>query len=278
VTAGWLLGQAGISFPWLSELAVLAGGAVAVSPTGATTVLQGGVDPTYWAGQASALVVPVEHEGRAYVAVVPTEDAQLRQPTADTAGEPLVCSITIAGVVPREFADTGMTMAAVRAALRRRAALGRATAIAAVLQRCAELSIEYAEQREQFGQPIARFQAVQTHLTRLASEAQRVAALVDLARASAEHPAAPPFAVVAGAKTLANDAAIVAARTAHQIHGAIGVTMEYPLQRLTRRLWEWSLRDGTTTEWATALGGRACETDLGAWLLITGTDEIASRA
>jgi alkylation response protein AidB-like acyl-CoA dehydrogenase len=272
VTAGWLLSEAGVTFPWVSELAVLSGGAVAVSRHGPATVLDGVLHPTYWACQASALVVPVEHDGRAHVAVVAVEDLPLGAPGADTAGEPLVGSTRLVAVAPREFADSGMTMPALREALRRRAALGRATAIAAVLQRCAELSIEYAEQREQFGQPIARFQAVQTHLTRLASEAQRVAVLVDRARAGAEDPAGPPFAVVAGAKALAGEAAMVAARTAHQVHGAIGVTMEYPLQRFTRRLWEWALRDGTTAEWATALGARACETDLGAWWLITGTD------
>ena len=43
------------------------------------------------------------------------------------------------------------------------------------LQRTAELTIDYAGRRVQFGQPIARFQAVQTHLARLASEAQRLA-------------------------------------------------------------------------------------------------------
>ena len=59
-----------------------------------------------------------------------------------------------------------------------------------------------------------------------------------------------PFGLVAAAKTLAGEAGIVAARTAHQVHGAIGVTMEYPLQRFTRRLWEWSLRDGSSAEWA----------------------------
>ena len=62
--------------------------------------------------------------------------------------------------------------------------MASAVRMAAALQRTAELTIVYAGQRVQFGQPIARFQAVQTHLARLASEAQRVAVVVDAAQAA----------------------------------------------------------------------------------------------
>jgi hypothetical protein len=49
------------------------------------------------------------------------------------------------------------------------------------------------------------------------------------------------------------------------------VTMEYPLQRLTRRLWEWEAADGTAARWARRLGAEATAHDLAAWQLITGT-------
>jgi acyl-CoA dehydrogenase len=142
----------------------------------------------------------------------------------------------------------------------------------AALQRTAELTINYAGQRVQFGQPIARFQAVQTHLARLASEAQRVAVVVDAAQAALRDDEDPQLdlALVSAARTLAGDAAIVGARTAHQVHGAIGVTMEYPLQRFTRRLWEWEASDGTAATWARRLGADAVTGQLRAWQLITG--------
>src|SRR5260370_28203677 len=145
--------------------------------------------------------------------------------------------------------------------------------MAAALQRTAELTIGYAGQRVQFGQPIARFQAVQTHLTRLAAEAQRAAVVVDALQAALDDhdDLQRQRALVAAARTLAGDAAILGARTAHHVHGAIGVTMEYPLQRLTRRLWEWEASDGTAKRWAERLGADAMTGPTRAWQLITGT-------
>jgi acyl-CoA dehydrogenase len=136
----------------------------------------------------------------------------------------------------------------------------------------AEMTIGYAGQRVQFGQPIARFQAVQTHLARLASQAQRAAVVVDAVQAALDDDGLQlDRALIGAARTLAGDAAIFGARTAHQVHGAIGVTMEYPLQRFTRRLWEWEAADGTAARWARRLGAEAMADDFGAWQLITGT-------
>jgi acyl-CoA dehydrogenase len=42
---------------------------------------------------------------------------------------------------------------------------------------------------------------------------------------------------VAAAKSIAADAATIATAAAHQAHGAMGVTQEYPLHTVTRRLW-----------------------------------------
>jgi acyl-CoA dehydrogenase len=172
-----------------------------------------------------------------------------------------------------ELAPTGLAYEAATEALSRRRALARAVGMAAALQRTAELTIDYAGQRVQFGQPIARFQAVQTHLARLASEAQRVAVVVDAAQAALGEHDDPELdlALVCAARTLAGEAAIVGARLAHQVHGAIGVTMEYPLQRFTRRLWEWEASDGTAVRWARLLGAKAMTGHMRAWQLITGT-------
>ena len=155
-----------------------------------------------------------------------------------------------------------------------RRALAYAVAMTAALQRTAELTIGYAGQRVQFGQPIARFQAVQTHLARLAADAQRVAVVVDAAQDALGDDDDPELdlALIGAARTLAGDAAILGARLAHQVHGAIGVTMEYPLQRFTRRLWEWEASDGTALRWARRLGAAAMAGQMRAWQLITGTD------
>jgi acyl-CoA dehydrogenase len=46
----------------------------------------------------------------------------------------------------------------------------------------------------------------------------------------------------------------VGAATAHQVHGAIGFTQEYPLHRFTRRLIAWRAEFGTDRFWAERLG------------------------
>ena len=62
------------------------------------------------------------------------------------------------------------------------------------------------------------------------------------------------LAAVAAARIIAGRGATQTARLAHQLHGAIGVTSEYRLHLLTKRLWAW--RDAETTEhdWSVLLG------------------------
>ena len=61
----------------------------------------------------------------------------------------------------------------------------------------------------------------------------------------------------AAAKARAGRAAGDVARGAHQIHGAMGVSTQYPLGRLTTRLWAWSREQGDERFWNQILGHRA---------------------
>ncbi|HXM56325.1 MAG TPA: acyl-CoA dehydrogenase family protein, partial [Candidatus Dormibacteraeota bacterium] len=60
---------------------------------------------------------------------------------------------------------------------------------------------------------------------------------------------------IAAAKLLANQAAFSATRAAHQAHGAMGMTQEYPLHHLSRRLWAWRSEYGDERFWSARLGG-----------------------
>jgi acyl-CoA dehydrogenase len=132
--------------------------------------------------------------------------------------------------------------------LEERGALTRAALMAGALGAMARLTIGYAGERRQFGRPIAAFQAVQQHLVSLAQDASLVAL-------AAEHAArADGFFEIAAAKLLASRAALTATRAAHQVHGAIGMTQEYRLQQLTRRLWAWRSEYGDEQRWAGRLG------------------------
>lgn len=114
-----------------------------------------------------------------------------------------------------------------------------------------ELAVRYASERIQFGQPIMRFQAVQQQLAVLAGEVASARAACMLAFAP---PVGGDWRRVAVAKVRAGVAARTAAAVAHQVHGAIGVTQEYPLHLLTRRLWSWRAENGADMVWAEKLG------------------------
>lgn len=137
------------------------------------------------------------------------------------------------------------------AALFLRAALVRVVLMAGALDIIRDMTIAYAGEREQFGRPIARFQAVQQHLVTVAQHAALVGVAAEAAARSRE-----AF-EVAAAKLLANRAAVAATRAAHQVHGARGTTREYPLHEQTRRLWAWRSEQGDDRYWATRLGAAA---------------------
>jgi acyl-CoA dehydrogenase len=58
---------------------------------------------------------------------------------------------------------------------------------------------------------------------------------------------------IAAAKTQASASAAEIARIAHQLHGAIGITLLNPLHLATTRLWSWRDEDGDETCWAIRL-------------------------
>ena len=67
-------------------------------------------------------------------------------------------------------------------------------------------------------------------------------------------------------------AADVAARIAHQVHGAIGFTHEYVLHDFTRRLWAWRDEFGGLAFWAQRLGKAALAAGGdGLWPMVTTT-------
>ena len=136
------------------------------------------------------------------------------------------------------------------------AALLRALLIAGALQRTVDLSAQFAMEREQFGKPIGKFQALQHYLAEMAGEAAAARAAADTAIDMAASGAGSHDCerTAAAAKTYAGRAVATVTRLAHQIHGAIGYTDEHRLQYSTRRLWAWRDEFGSESEWASWLG------------------------
>jgi alkylation response protein AidB-like acyl-CoA dehydrogenase len=134
------------------------------------------------------------------------------------------------------------------------AAMMLAAKMAGALNAALDLSVQYTRERQQFGKPLASFQAIQQQLAVFAEEA----AAADMAAASAFRAAnrGDPWFEIACAKLRANQAARISTGIAHQVHGAMGFTAEYRLQHLTKRLWAWSSEHGNERYWADKIGAR----------------------
>jgi acyl-CoA dehydrogenase len=137
----------------------------------------------------------------------------------------------------------------------------RAAAVAGAAEGAYRLTRDYVMQREQFGKPLARIPAVAAGLAGMKVAIVRLDAALARAvdRHAADAGAALParLGAAAAAAVVAAETAAVCARTAHQLHGAMGVTREYPLHHYTKRLWAWPGEVGSETHSAEYLGARA---------------------
>lgn len=127
-----------------------------------------------------------------------------------------------------------------------------AALIAGALKAVFDLTLAYANQREQFGRPIGKFQAVQHQLSVMAEHvfAARMAAQLGCQT----DVRAPDRLRVAIAKARTSKAAQEVAALAHAIHGAIGFTAEFDLQLFTRRLHVWRQTAGSESAWQAVAG------------------------
>ena len=94
-------------------------------------------------------------------------------------------------------------------------------------------AVKYAKERRQFGQPIAAFQAVQFDLARMATELEAARLLVY--NSARLRDAGLPFVKEAAmAKYFSSEVAEKIASKAIEIHGGVGVTKDYPVEKLWR--------------------------------------------
>ena len=94
-------------------------------------------------------------------------------------------------------------------------------------------AIRYAKQRKQFGQPISSFQGVQFDLAKMATELEAARLLVY--NAARLRDAGLPFLKEAAmAKWFSSEVAEKIASKSIEIHGGVGVTKDYPVEKLWR--------------------------------------------
>ncbi len=114
-----------------------------------------------------------------------------------------------------------------------------------IAQAALEESIEYAKQREQFGRPIAKFQAIQWMIADMATRIEAARLLVHKA-AYAKDQGKRFSKEAAMAKLFASETAMDAALKAVQIHGGYGYTKEYLVERLFRDAKITEIYEGTS--------------------------------
>jgi acyl-CoA dehydrogenase len=127
-----------------------------------------------------------------------------------------------------------------------------ATHIAGAMLQVLRNTVAYANERKQFGKPIGRFQAVQQQLSVMAEQTFAAHAAAEMGCLGRGYLPAPLQAAVAKARS--SEAVPLVTAIAHAVHGAVGVTYEFDLHLLTRRLHEWRLAGGAETYWHHLLG------------------------
>jgi alkylation response protein AidB-like acyl-CoA dehydrogenase len=114
-----------------------------------------------------------------------------------------------------------------------------------IAQQLVDLAARYATQREQFGRPIGSFQAVKHQLASVQVWVEFARPVVYRAAWAVAHDAPARAVAVSHAKAAAAEAALQAARTALQVHGAIGYTWEVDLHIWMKRAWALDVAWGT---------------------------------
>jgi len=137
-----------------------------------------------------------------------------------------------------------------------RGALGTAAQLLGLGQHLLDVTVEYAQQRHQFGAPIGSFQAVKHKLADLRLALEFARPVVHRAAYSVAHADGDRSVHVSMAKAYASDAALLAARHALQVHGAIGYSYEHDLHLWMKRAWALAASWGDAA-WHRARVGRA---------------------
>ena len=123
--------------------------------------------------------------------------------------------------------------------------LSSAARAVGVARACLAHSVRYANEREQFGQPIANFQMIQEQIAEMYVEEEAARLLVYRA-ASNRDQGIKSTVEVSCAKYYAAEVAVRAANTAVKIFGSYGFSTEYPVERFYRDAKSYQIVEGTS--------------------------------
>lgn len=267
--AAWLIECVGLQVPDVPMTAVM-GTLNLVETSGSALRATGTLERVPWARDCDSLVVLGEVGNRHVVFTLRMDGAEIA-PGGNLAGEPrdavrFECTLPSSAItdvgneIPREFLLRG--------------AFARSVQICAALDRAMELTIEHASQRVQFGRSLGKFQAVQHMVASIACEVAAARAALDTAIriVDADGFATPRAGLtIAIAKSQSARAANLVAKHCHQIHGAIGFTLDHQLRHFTLRVIAWSMEFGDEKTWNRSIGHTVLDAPQGdLWAVMTG--------
>ncbi len=242
--ATWLLVSAGATVP--DGLSTVAPGTAADEAHLSGTDLHGCFHQVAWTGAARRVVAIVPDETGVLCTVAAGRESLTVEPGTDLAGQPR--DVVRAQGMPCQVLARGVD----RTEMQRRAVLLRAAQMTGAMEAVAGRTLAYVRERQQFGAAIGSFQSVQQHVVTVQQVATMTALCVGRA-VSALGTGGGSF-EVAALRVIASDNAATAVRSAHQAHGAIGMTREFGLQTLTRRLNTWRWDFGAPSDAAREIG------------------------
>lgn len=253
LVANRLLAESGLDVTESWTVLVFDGGALLTFADGKVSGL---VENAPMHAGAARLVVPVSDHGVIRIATFAPNDLEIDY-RESLAGESRA-QVQLSEAVPLELSPAVDGMS--EHGLMQFCALVRACQIAGAMEKMNELTVAYVKERQQFGRALGKFQAIQHKVADIAGESALANAAVEQAmRELSEHPrpfsgSADTLLFVATAKVVASEAAGTVSRLAHQCHGAMGFSYEYPLQQYSRRIWSWREEYGSEFYWSERIG------------------------
>ena len=122
--------------------------------------------------------------------------------------------------------------------------VGAGTVALGLAQGGYELALDFVQEREQFGRPIAEFQGLQWMLTDMSIQLEAARGLIWRAAASGQD-GFPDVLLAAQAKIFASEMALKVTTDALQLFGARGYSRNLPLERIARDARMFTIGGGT---------------------------------
>ncbi|MCY7294168.1 acyl-CoA dehydrogenase family protein [Alteromonas sp. a30] len=138
-----------------------------------------------------------------------------------------------------------------------------ATCSVGTAQQALNTAKNYMHERQQFGKPLAAFQALQFKIADMTTELVAARQMVRLAAAKLDGNDAEKTAYCAMAKRFATDVGTKVCDDALQIHGGYGYIQEYPLERHLRDVRVHQILEGTNEIMRVIIGRRVLAEDAG---------------